>query len=75
MEIIFNEDKIEALGLTVSAIRRKLTGNQGAKTFAGRVVDNNKYLYVNVDAEYNDISELQNVVITSYSIHYTKLYD
>jgi multidrug efflux pump subunit AcrB/ABC-type multidrug transport system ATPase subunit len=64
VEIIFNEDKLEALDLTVTEIRRKITSNQEDKTFAGRVVDQGQYLFVNVDAEYSSISDLENVIIS-----------
>ncbi|MCW3806226.1 efflux RND transporter permease subunit [Plebeiibacterium marinum] len=64
VEIVFNEDKLEAMGLTVSSIRRKITGNEGDKTFAGRVVGQGQYMFVNVGAEYNTINDLENVVVS-----------
>ena len=63
VEITINEDKIEALGLTTSEIRSKILNNEAEKTFAGRVVDKNRYLFVNVEGEYNSITDLENVVI------------
>ncbi|MCW3788641.1 efflux RND transporter permease subunit [Plebeiibacterium sediminum] len=65
VEIELNEDRIEALGLTVSQIRSKILSNTGSKTFAGRVVDQGQYLFVNVDGEYNTIRDIENVVISN----------
>ena len=65
VEITLNEDKIEALGLTTSEIRRQILSNEGEKTFAGRVVDENQYLFVNVEGEYNSIRDLENVVVSA----------
>ena len=64
VEITLNEDKIEALGITTSEVRRKILNNEGEKAFAGRVVDENQYLFVNVEGEYNSILDLENVVIS-----------
>ncbi len=65
VEIILNEDRIEALGLTISQIRSKILSNTESKTFAGRVVDQGQYLFVNVDGEYNTIRDIENVVVSS----------
>ncbi|MGQ1787465.1 efflux RND transporter permease subunit [Saccharicrinis sp. GN24d3] len=65
VEITLNEDKLEALDLTTSEVRRMILNNEGEKTFAGRVVDENQYLFVNVEGEYNDIQDLENVVISA----------
>ncbi len=65
VEIILNEDRIEALGLTLSQIRSKILSNTESKTFAGRVVDQGQYLFVNVDGEYNTIRDIENVVVSS----------
>ncbi|GAF02319.1 swarming motility protein SwrC [Saccharicrinis fermentans DSM 9555 = JCM 21142] len=65
VEITLNKDKLEALGITTSEVRKKILNNEGEKTFAGRVVDDNQYLFVNVEGEYNDIQDLENVVIAA----------
>ncbi len=65
VEIILNEDRIKALGLTLSQIRSKILSNTESKTFAGRVVDQGQYLFVNVDGEYNTIRDIENVVVSS----------
>ena len=65
VEITLNEDKLEALGITTSEVRRKILNNEGEKTFAGRVVSQSQYMFVNVEGEYNDIQDLEEVVISS----------
>ncbi len=65
VEIILNEDRIEALGLTISQIRAKILSNTESKTFAGRVVDQGQYMFVNVNGEYNAIRDIENVVVSS----------
>ncbi len=63
VEITLNEDKLEGMGITTSEVRRKIQNNEGSKTFAGRVEDQGQYLFVNVEGEYNNIGDLENVVI------------
>ncbi len=65
VEITLNEDKLESLGLTTSEVRRKILNNEGQKAFAGRVVNEGQYLFVNVEGEYNKIQDLENVVISA----------
>ena len=65
VEITLNEDALEALNITTSEVRRKIQSNEGQKAFAGRVVDQGQYLFVNVQAEYNAIRDLENVVISA----------
>lgn len=65
VEITLNEDALEALNITTSEVRRKIQSNEGQKAFAGRVVDQGQYLFVNVQAEYNTIRDLENVVISA----------
>lgn len=65
VEITLNEDKLEALGITISEVQRKIKNSEGAKTFVGRVVHQGQYMFVNTNGEFNSLSALQDVVIST----------
>ncbi|TLX78312.1 ATP-binding cassette domain-containing protein [Labilibacter sediminis] len=65
VEITLHEEKLEALGITVSEVQRKIKNSEGAKTFAGRVVDQGQYLFVNTTSEYNTLKDLEEVIIST----------
>ncbi len=63
VEITVDDDKMDALDLTINQIKNKINSYQADKAFAGRVKGNGHYYYVNVTGEYNDINDLKNIVV------------
>ncbi len=63
VEITVDNDKLDALDITISQIKSKINNFQADKAFVGRVKGNGQYYYVNVTGEYNDINDLKNIVV------------
>ncbi len=63
IEIILNRDICEAFGISPSDVRNALNSNSRSRTFAGRVTQNNQLHFVNVVAEFDNITDIQNLVV------------
>jgi multidrug efflux pump subunit AcrB/ABC-type multidrug transport system ATPase subunit len=63
IEIIIDEGAAEAYGITPSQISGLINSNNRDRTFVGVVKSDNKKYFVNVDSEYNEISNLENIVV------------
>ncbi|MBN2357201.1 efflux RND transporter permease subunit, partial [candidate division KSB1 bacterium] len=63
IEIRLNEEACRAHNITASQIRAILAGNARDKTFVGQVYQRKQKLFVNVVAEYSDVSQLENIVL------------
>lgn len=63
LEIIVNKDEIEAHGISVSDIQSTIRQNATARTFVGKVHENNKRYFVNVSADYTSIPEIENLIV------------
>ena len=63
VEIILNEKKCKAVGITASQVRNIITKNQKSRTFVGKVIENNKRFFVNVSADYVAISDIEDIVV------------
>ena len=64
IEVRLNEEACEALGITMTQVRSLLTNNGQEKSFAGRVVEGDNKLYVNVTSEYTDINEIGSITVS-----------
>jgi multidrug efflux pump subunit AcrB len=65
IEVRLDEKACEANGITIDRVRRLLNNNRADKTFAGRVVDGNNKVFVNVTSEYTDVKEIGNIIVKS----------
>lgn len=65
LEIILKEEVCKAYGITPSDVRSALSQNSGARTFVGKVVQNNQYVFVNVTSDYSNLNELSELVVRS----------
>jgi multidrug efflux pump subunit AcrB/ABC-type multidrug transport system ATPase subunit len=65
VEIILDEEVCKAHGLTLSQVRNLITSNQREKVFVGKVSGVNKEYFVNVTAEYSDIKDLENMIVSA----------
>jgi multidrug efflux pump subunit AcrB/ABC-type multidrug transport system ATPase subunit len=63
IEIHLREDVCKAFGITPADIRSALTNNSRSRTFAGKVLQNNQYVFVNVTADYSDLSHISELII------------
>jgi multidrug efflux pump subunit AcrB/ABC-type multidrug transport system ATPase subunit len=63
IEVRLNEDVCKANKITINQVTAALSSNNKDRTFAGSVVDADKRLFVNISAEYTDVSEIGNIII------------
>jgi multidrug efflux pump subunit AcrB/ABC-type multidrug transport system ATPase subunit len=63
VEIIVDEDLLDSYGITLGQIRQSISNQQSAKEYAGAVKDGVKNVFVTVEADYNSLSEIENIVI------------
>jgi len=63
IEILLHQDVCESYGITPADVRTALNNNSKSRTFAGKVTHNNQIHFVNVISEYDDITDIHNLVI------------
>lgn len=63
LQVIINKGQCEAHGITVSQIQGAITSNGVSRAFAGKLVDGSNNFLVHVSAEYDDITDIENIVI------------
>ncbi len=64
VEIILQDEAIEAYGLTPSRIASLIRENSASNTFVGQVYGDGTSYFVNVVAEYTDIAEIENIMVS-----------
>ncbi len=65
VEIQLDMDVCQAYHITAATIRNKITQNYKARAFAGNVYEANKEYFVQVTSEFDDLSEIGNLVIAT----------
>ncbi len=65
IEIILDEQACKAYNVTPSRIRSLISQNAQYKTFVGQTVDQDRYRFVNLVADYTDVSQLENIVVNT----------
>ncbi len=63
VEIHLKEEVCKAFGITPADIRSVLANNTRSRTFAGKVTQNNQFVFVNVTADYSNISDIQELIV------------
>ncbi len=63
IEVTYDKAACEAYGITPAQIRTAITSNSRNRTFAGYLHDANKQYFVQVTAEYENISDIENIVV------------
>lgn len=63
IEVRLNERACKANGISINQVRNLLNNNGAEKSYAGKVVDGNKELFVSVTSEYTDIMEIGNIIV------------
>jgi len=64
VEVRLNENACKANGISMGQVRNLLNNNGKEKTFAGKVVDGDNKLFVNVTSVYQDVKEIGNIVVS-----------
>lgn len=63
IEILLDMDVCEAYGITPNTIRSKISQSYRSRAFAGNVLESGKQYFVHVTAEYDNLADLENLVI------------
>ncbi len=69
IEVTYDAAACEAYGITPSQIRSAISGNSQNRTFAGYLHDANKQYFVHVTAEYDKVSDIENIVVAEGPIY------
>jgi multidrug efflux pump subunit AcrB len=65
IEIRLNVAACDALNITAASINAALRRNAVDRTFAGYIIESGNRHFVNVSAEYKDITDIQNIVVAN----------
>jgi len=63
IEISLREDVCRTFGITPSDVRNALNRNSLSRTFAGKVTQDNRMIFINVMSEYEDLSDIRELVV------------
>jgi multidrug efflux pump subunit AcrB/ABC-type multidrug transport system ATPase subunit len=63
VEIILQEEVCKAYGITPANIRRSLSQNSLARTFVGKVTQDNRLVFVNTACDFSDISAINELIV------------
>ncbi len=63
IEIILDEEVCKAHNITPSDVQTALRNNSRNRVFAGKVLENNRLTFVNVIADYDELSDIENLMI------------
>ncbi len=63
VDILLDDEAIEAYGLTASSISSLISRNGATNTFVGQAVEKGRKYFVNVVTEYLDIKDIENIVV------------
>ena len=63
IEVTIDMNACEAYGITLSQIRSALSSNSVNRTFAGYLHESNRQYYVHITSEYQDVTDIENIVL------------
>ena len=69
IEVTYDAAACEAYGITPAQLRSAISGNSQNRTFAGYLHDANKQYFVHVTAEYDKVSDIENIVVADGPIY------
>lgn len=69
IEVLFDKDACEALGITASQIRNAISSNTRDRTFTGYLHESKKQYFVHVTAEYQNVNEIENIIVADGPIY------
>jgi multidrug efflux pump subunit AcrB/ABC-type multidrug transport system ATPase subunit len=63
VEIVVNDQQLESYGLTMGQISQRIAGQQNSKVYGGVIKEGQRNMFVTLEADYNNINELENIVL------------
>ncbi len=63
IEIILNKEACRAYGITTGTIRSLLSRNSVSRSYVGNLKEKDKLYFVHVTAEYDQVSDIENLVV------------
>ncbi|MCY1722448.1 efflux RND transporter permease subunit [Prolixibacteraceae bacterium Z1-6] len=69
IEVTYDAEACKAYGVTPSQIQSAISGNSSNRTFAGYLHDSKKQYFVHVTAEYDKVSDIENITIAEGPIY------
>jgi len=63
IEVDLNEEKCKAYNITASKIRSLISQNSQSRTYVGNLKEKDKLYFVHVSAEYDNVSDIENLVV------------
>lgn len=64
VEVQLREDVCKAHSISPADVRNAISQNSRSRTFAGKLINNQQLVFVNIVSEYTDIRELEEIVIS-----------
>ena len=75
IEITYDKGALEAYGITPSQISSAITSNSANRTFTGYLHENQKKYFVHVTAEYEQVSDIENIIVAEGPIYLKNVAD
>ena len=69
IEVTYDLDACEAYGITPAQLRNAIAQNSRNRTFTGYLHDSKKQYFVHVTAEYDRVSDIENIVVAEGPIY------
>ncbi|MBS0012102.1 MAG: efflux RND transporter permease subunit, partial [Bacteroidales bacterium] len=63
IEVRLDEEACRANGITMNRVRSLIASNSNDRIFAGRVYEADKRFFVNISAEYTDVTDLGDIIV------------
>lgn len=63
IEIRLDEEACKANGITMNRVRSLISSNSNDKVFAGLVYESDKRFFVNISAEFDNVTDIRNIVV------------
>jgi multidrug efflux pump subunit AcrB/ABC-type multidrug transport system ATPase subunit len=75
VEITYDKAACEAYGITPAQIRNAVASNSANRTFAGYLHENQKQYFVHITAEYNQVTEIENIIVADGPVYLKEVAD
>jgi len=69
IEVTYDLAACEAYGITPSQLRNAITQNSSNRVFTGYLHDSKKQYFVHVTAEYNNVSDIENIIVAEGPVY------
>ena len=75
IEITYDKNALEAYRITPAQIRNAITSNSANRTFAGYLHENQKKYFVHVTAEYEQVTDIENIIVAEGPLYLKNVAD